>query len=230
MKMRYNNRHRALGCPSHEAAMTIRPATLFLRMALRRAARGTGSPSSFFERRTAMQPIPDLQSILAPTPWVLVGGLALRAYMPERMTLDIDILIHERDSAPARVALLNAGYHVIGQLSIGGFSVQMDDPVAPPIDVLTRADPWLDAALAQPVADPAGYPVLSRPYLILLKLQAGRTQDLADVQRLLAYVPQPERDSMRQIVLCYAPELVEDYDSLCTLADLEFGPPPGEAS
>jgi hypothetical protein len=120
---------------------------------------------------------------------------------------------------------LNAGYHVIGLLSIGGF----DDPAAPPIDVLTRADPWLDAALAHPVADAAGYPVLGRPYLILLKLQAGRTQDLADVQRLLARLPQPERDSIHQIVHCHAPELVEDFESLCTLADLEFGPPSEDA-
>jgi len=89
-------------------------------------------------------------------------------------------------------------------------------------------DIWLDTALAQPVADPVGYPVLSRPYLILLKLQAGRTQDLADVQRLLARVPQPERDAMRQIVLRYAPDLAEDYDALCTLADLEFGPSPDQ--
>jgi hypothetical protein len=199
-------------------------------MALRRAARGTGSSISFFERRTAMQPIPDLQHILASVPWVLVGGLALRAYIPERMTLDVDILVHERDTEKTRVALLNAGYHVTGQLSIGGFSVQMSEPTAPPIDVLTRADPWLDAALAQPVADPVGYPVLSRSYLILLKLQAGRTQDLADVQRLLAHVSSTEREAMRQLVLRYTPDLGEDYDSLCTLADLEFGPPPADAT
>jgi hypothetical protein len=195
-------------------------------MALRRAARGTGSSSSFFERRTAMQPIPDLQRILGSLPWVLVGGLALRAYIPERMTLVVDILVHECNAAAARAALLDAGYDVTGLLSIGGFSVQGADPNAPPIDVLTRADSWLGAALANPVADPAGYPVLGRPYLILLKLQAGRTQDLADVQRLLAHVPQPERDSIRQLVMQEAPDLVEDYDSLCTLADLEFGHPP----
>jgi hypothetical protein len=205
--------------------MSMRPATIFLRMALRRAARGTGSSSSFFERRTAMQPIPALQRILSSVPWVLAGDLALRAYIPERMTQDVAILVHERDAEATRVALVKAGYHVTGQLSIGGFSVQLDDPAMPPIDVLTRADAWLDAALAQHVADPAGYPVLGRPYLILLKLQAGRTQDLADVQRLLARVPQPERESMRQLVFRFAPELVEDYDSLCALADLEFGTP-----
>ena len=119
--------------------MTTRPATTFLRMALRRAARGTGSPRSFYERRTAMQPLPDLQRMLAPAPWVLVGGVALRAYIPERMALDVEILIHERDTETVRIALLNAGYHHATQLSIGGFSMQGADPAAPPIDVLTRA-------------------------------------------------------------------------------------------
>jgi hypothetical protein len=58
-----------------------------------------------------------------------------------------------------------------------------------------------------------------------MKLQAGRTQDLADVQRLLAQTPAAERAAIRMLVEQYSPELVEDYDSLCTLADLEFGPP-----
>ena len=108
--------------------------------------------------------------------------------------------------------------------AIGGFSVQSAAQNAPPIDVLIRADAWLDTALKHPSVDPAGYPVLGRPYLILLKLQAGRTQDLADVQRLLAYLPSSERSSIRQLVVRFAPELAEDFDSLCTLADLEFGP------
>ena len=170
-----------------------------------------------------MQPVPDLQPILDPIPWVLVGGLALRAYMPERMTLDVDILIHERDTVAAQQALIAAGYKMIGLLSICGFSVQAAAESEPPIDVLTRTDVWLDDALMHPTADPAGFPVLSRPYLLLLKLQAGRTQDLADVQRLLAHTPLMERESIRELVLHLSPEFLEDYDSLCTLADLEFG-------
>lgn len=176
-----------------------------------------------------MQAIPDLRSILGMIPWVLVGGIALRAYIPERMTLDVDILVHERDSEKVRNAFLAAGYQITGLLSIGGFSVQADESAEPPIDVLTRADPWMDVALITPVEDSAGYPVLGRDYLILLKLQAGRTQDLADVQRLVARITEAERDSTRQLVLQESPDLVEDFDSLCMLADLEFGDPPEES-
>lgn len=174
-----------------------------------------------------MQPVPDIESILRPTPWVLVGGLALRAYMPERMTLDVDILVHEHDSVAVRDAFVRAGYRVTGTLTIGGFTVQATDSAEVPIDVLTRDDQWLNAALASPTVDPAGFPVLGRPYLLLMKLHAGRTQDLADVQRLLARTSQAERAQIRELVWQEHPELLEDYDSLCTLADLEFGPPDG---
>lgn len=172
-----------------------------------------------------MQAVPDLRRILGAIPWVLVDGLALRAYMPERMTLDVDILVHERDSSNVRQAFLAAGYHVTGQLSIGGFSVELAELAESPIDVLTRTDGWLDQALAVPGLDPAGYPVLARPYLTLMKLQAGRTQDLADVQRLLARTASAERASTRELVAQESPDLVEDFDSLCMLADFEFGPP-----
>jgi hypothetical protein len=170
-----------------------------------------------------MQAIPPLHDVLGATRWVLVGGLALRAFIPERMTLYVNILIHERDSANARTAFQAAGYRVTAQLSSGGFSVQAGDPKAPPIDVLTRSDAWLDTVLAAPAYDAAGYPVLPRTYLILLKLQAGRTQDLADVQRLVAYTSPAQRAAFTQVVRLASPELVEDLESLFTLADLEFG-------
>jgi hypothetical protein len=171
-----------------------------------------------------MYQVPNLQALLGSVPWVLVGGVALRAYMPERATLDVDILVHERDAQVAQLAFLAAGYRLVGALSIGGFTVQLHNEA--PVDVLTRNDPWLDAASAQPVFDAAGIPVLPRAYLILMKLQAGRTQDLADIQRLLALTPAAERVSVRGIVERYSPELTEDLDSLITLADLEFGSPP----
>lgn len=107
--------------------MTVRPATIFLQLALRRAARGTGSSELFLSRRTAVQPIPNLFQVLGSIPWVLVGGLALRAYAPERMTLDVDILIHERDTHKARDAFIQAGYTLTGLLTSGGFSVQFVD-------------------------------------------------------------------------------------------------------
>lgn len=196
----------------------------FLTLALRRAARGSGSSATFLARRTAMQPLPDLATMLSPIPWVLVGGFAIRAFMPERTTQDVDLLIHADDESRARTALVAAGYTVTGTLSIGGFTAER--PGAMPIDVLTGRQRWLDTALATPAHDAAGYPVLARPYLMLLKLQAGRTQDLTDVQRMLRDTPPRERQSTRALIASQDADLAEEFDALIQLADLEFGPPP----
>ena len=40
-----------------------------------------------------MNPWPDLRQVLTGIPWVVVGGVATRAYMPERATKDLDILV-----------------------------------------------------------------------------------------------------------------------------------------
>jgi hypothetical protein len=199
-----------------------------IKMALRRAKPGTGSSREFLDRRTALQPIPDLEAILGVIPWALVGGIAIRAYMPERTTLDVDIMIQAQDEWPARQAFAAAGYVITGDLSIGGFTVRDEnDKDAPPIDVLASQAPWLKEALAHPGYDTAGYAVMPRPYLMLLKMEAGRGQDLIDVQRMLRDTPSSERSSTRMLIARHAPEMVEDYDALIQLADIEFGQPDG---
>ncbi len=169
-----------------------------------------------------MIPTPDLGTILGRIPWLLIGGIALRAYMPERTTLDVDIMIHVHDEAQAKVAFQSAGYTITGPPTIGVFTAHPCDG-GPPIDVLTSTALWLTDAQEHPTPDPAGLPTMPRRYLLLLKLQAGRTQDLADVQRLLRGTSSAERTEMRAIVARYAADLVEDYDALVTLADLEYG-------
>ncbi len=68
---------------------------------------------------------------------------------------------------------------------------------------------------------------MPRPYLMLLKMEAGRGQDLIDVQRMLRDTPSSERSSTRMLIARHAPEMVEDYDALIQLADIEFGQPDG---
>jgi hypothetical protein len=160
-------------------------------------------------------------------PWVLIGGLALRAFMPERLTQDIDILIAREDEALARRRLSAAGYRVTGELSIGGFSVEHHQ-AAPPIDVLVTDEAWLRAAVRRPVLDPAGLPVLPRPELIVMKLLAARARDLGDVQGLLRTITPDEVRQVQALLGRLDPAAVEDFESLRALARLEFsdlGPP-----
>ena len=76
----------------------------------RRIRPGTGSSSEFLRRRTAMNPWPDLRPILEGIPWVIVGGVATRAYMPERGTKHLDILVRYQDGNKVQERLEAAGY------------------------------------------------------------------------------------------------------------------------
>ncbi len=68
---------------------------LLLKMALQRVRPGTGSSHEFMLRRTAMNSWPDLRHIIKGVDWVIVGGVATRAYMPVRGTKDLDLLARQ---------------------------------------------------------------------------------------------------------------------------------------
>ena len=110
---------------------------------------------------------PDLRSVLKGIKWVVVGGVATRAYMPERSTKDLDILVHQKDSDKVVERLENGGYTKISPLAVPGFLFFSPDKVE--IDVLFGSYAWLDEALSHPNYDKAGFPVLALPYLILMK-------------------------------------------------------------
>ena len=186
----------------------------------RRIRPGAGSGSEFLQRRTAMNPWPDLRPILEGIPWAIVGGVATRAYMPERATKDLDILAHQRDGDEVRKRLEAAGYRYVSSLAVPGFMVQSPEGVE--VDVLLGDYPWLDEVLAQPQQDPAGYPVLSLSYLILMKMVSSRVQDTADVSRMLGLASEEELERVRAVAARYAPKEVEDLESLIYLGQMEY--------
>ncbi|MBI2965413.1 MAG: hypothetical protein HYY34_04320 [Chloroflexi bacterium] len=167
---------------------------------------------------------PDLTRVLTGVPWAVVGAAATRMYMPERATRDLDIVVHTHHASEARKRLLEAGYQMVGNLSIGGSS--WTSPGGQEVDVLESDAPWLGEALsrAQANRDPQGLPVLPLPPLALMKTQAGRVQDLADVARMLGQASSAALDEVRSLFRRYAPEDLEDLESLITLGQMETGP------
>lgn len=75
---------------------------ILIDISLRRQRPGSGSSHAFMQERTAMNPWPDLRAILQGIPWAVADGVATRAYMPERMTRDLDILVRQTDDLPGR--------------------------------------------------------------------------------------------------------------------------------
>ena len=166
-----------------------------------------------------MNPWPDLRPILQGIDWVIVGGVATRAYMPERMTQDMDILVHQKNGAAVIAGLAKAGFQTIAPLAIPGFSLRSPEGIE--VDVIFRGDPWLKEALANPGRDTAGYPVIKLPYLILLKMAAQRAQDWADISRMLGLASDNDLDEVRAVVAQYSPEDSEDLESLIFIGKQE---------
>ncbi len=169
-----------------------------------------------------MNPWPDLRPILKGIEWAIVGGVATRAYMPERMTKDLDILVHQNDKDTVLARLQQAGYQIIEHLAIPGYSLRSPEGIE--VDVLFSDETWIQDALRQPVLDPAGYPVISLPYLILLKMGAQRTQDWADVSRMLGLATDAELDAVRAVVARYTRDDSEDLESLIFIGKQEHNP------
>jgi len=190
-------------------------------MALRRARPGTGSSSEFMRQRTAMQTWPDLRKTLADIEWVIVGAVATRAFMPERMTRDLDILVKAADEGKLIDQLQKAGFQLLGKLSLPGYTFQTPEGVE--IDVLLGNQPWLEKALAQKAHDPAGYRGLALPYLVLMKLESSRARDMGDLTTMLGWADDDALAAVRQAVAQYRPTDSQDLESLIYLGRLERG-------
>ena len=217
----------AIAAIAPDGNLTLRQKRRFLiELSLRKQKPGTGSSHEFMLRRTAMNPWPDLRPILQGIDWVLIGGVATRAYMPERMTKDMDVLVHQRDGDEVINRLQQAGYRKVSRLAVPGFLMRSPDGVE--VDVLVGKYPWLKEALTHPTTDPAGYPVIGLPYLALMKLIAERAQDWADVSRMLGWASDADLDNVRAIVARYAPEDSEDLESLIFIGKKERELPPAD--
>lgn len=167
-----------------------------------------------------MQKWPDLRQILAGVPWAVAGGVATRAYMPERATQGLDILIHHRDAPDALARLTAAGYRRVADLAFPGVLLHAPDGVE--VDVIFGEAPWLDEALACLNSDPAGYPVLGLPYLVLMKLAASRGRDVGDLTTMLGLASDEALAAVRAAVSRYASDAHEDLESLIYLGQLEL--------
>lgn len=171
-----------------------------------------------------MNPWPDLRPLLKGIEWAIVGGVATRAYMPERMTKHLDIVVHHKDGEAVIRRLEEAGYRIASQLAVPG--CLMISPDGTELDVLFGNYPWLKQALHDTGEDPAGYPVIRLPYLTLMKLQAQRSQDWADVSRMLGWAEDVVLDEVRAAVQKFAPEDMEDLESLIFIGKREKELPP----
>lgn len=194
----------------------------FIAIASRRQRPGSGTALAILKERTTRMRFPDLAPILTPLHWAVIGAVAARLYMPERVTRDLDIAVAATGGAEARRKLAEAGFAYRDGLLVGGSSWQMPDGT--PLDVVEMNEPWTNEALAlaQANQDGQGLPVLPLPYLALMKFQAGRAQDLADVTRMLGQADGTTLVSVRRLFAQHGPGDLNDLESLIRLGQMEL--------
>lgn len=164
----------------------------------------------------------DLTPILTPIRWTVVGAAATRLYMPERATRDLDVAIRVQDASATRQKLTDTHFTYQGELSIGGSTWRTPDGEM--IDVIEGHEAWWNDALteAQSNRDAQGLPILPFRYLVLMKFQSGRVQDVADITRMLGQANATMLNSLRALFKQYSPSDLPDLESLITLGKLEI--------
>ena len=192
----------------------------YIALAQRRVRPGSGSSTAYLRGRTAVQPLYDLRRLIRKTRYLLVGGLATRHYMPERTTLDTDILVLAGDQEAVERELTAAACRRLGGLAIGGSTWAL--PNGTTLDVVISDAPWAQEAIEHPLQTADDIPVIALPYLVLMKLYAGRSQDIADITRMLGGTDELALAEVRAAVARHMPDATNDVESMIVLGRLEY--------
>ena len=81
---------------------------------------------------------------------------------------------------------------------------------------------WAREAIERPLHTADGMPVIALPYLVLIKLYAGRSQDIADITRMLGGADESALAEVRAAVARHNPDAVADIESMIVLGRLEY--------
>jgi hypothetical protein len=172
----------------------------------------------------------------------LIGAHAVNVYAPERTTQVVDYFTLPENYAAASERLCAAGFVKRAtdleffQSRLDLFGVSWDHPESKAkVDLLSSTGSWAEAAFAAPRAvNTAGDRVMPLAYLVLMKLDAARSQDQADLTRILGRVASADVDRVVDVIERHYsrdPALVEDVRQYALLGRWEYGlvDPPTEA-
>lgn len=149
--------------------------------------------------------------------WAIVGGMAMYLYGSPRLTKDVDIIATNYVSLKANAPLNFGGSNYI--IEIGKYKVA--------IDWIVRNDgyaKYYKAALADSIAMPKGYKLISPEWLVILKMFAGRQKDYDDIVFLLRQKELVNRPKVKTNIVKVAGEdawlaTFSNFRRLCNLAD-----------
>jgi hypothetical protein len=204
----------------------------FIERGLRRRSRGgRGSDLESLMKLPRTEIGVNARELLGAIPFCVVGGIATRAYMPERSTKDIDFLVSPDDFEGTEQRLRAAGYSATARsddlsfsdsrLGLFGRAWQKENIR---INLISSSQAWVHEAIMAESFDQTGLRVIALPYLVLMKIDASRGQDQADVERMLGRVSAENVECIAEIVDRYSgdPQAADDVRQYALLGRMEY--------
>ncbi len=160
-------------------------------------------------------------------PYCIIGGKATSRYMPERTTLDVDVLVLAEQFRAAAERLEAAGWSaetepLLFPDSRLGLIGRRFLKAASPLDLITSDQDWTRKAIETAASD-QGQRVVSLPYLILMKLDASRGVDQGDLTRMLGLAAEDDLEATRGVVARYMPADSDDLEQYIQFGRFELG-------
>ena len=158
--------------------------------------------------------------------YAIVGGVATSAYMPERTTLDIDLLILPDELEQARANLIASGWSKRSELTpepglgLDGESWRRGDHQ---LDLLWGKEEWVREAILD--ASKNEQKIVGLPFLVMMKMNAARGVDQGDLTRMLGFANGESLERTRAVLCRYRPDLTEDLEQYIAIGRLEIGEP-----
>jgi len=195
-------------------------------IAVRRQKPGSGSllRELMRSRRERMDWWNEALAGLGAVPHAVAGAVAANAYMPPRLTADIDVAVRLADLTRAEESLRRAGWAHRGALRLaGGLRGTAWVRDGRELDLLGLPAPWGEEAIdvaQQNLVD--GRPTLTLAHLVVAKLISGRAVDVADLSRMLGAAGEEALTAVRETVIRRLPDARDDLEQLIVLGRLEY--------
>jgi hypothetical protein len=203
----------------------------YLERGLRRRPIGAGSNLDMLMQLERTKLFATMKSLLGDIPAAVVGGVATRAYSPERATQDLDVLVdHARyDDAVHRLETL--GWRRDAQLmfpntmlGLYGTTWSKDGHA---LDLMASDQAWAEEALAEEAFDQTGLRIVALPYLVLMKVDSARGVDQGDLTRMLGRATESDVERAVRVVEKHHrdPHAAEDVRQYAALGAMEYERP-----
>ena len=200
----------------------------YLDVGLRKRPLGSGSNMETLMQSEREKLFIVVESLFGDIQAAVVGGVATRAYSPERTTKDIGVLVDHARYDEALAGLRTLGWRDDGALffpnSLLGLYGSAWLKEGQKLDVLATDQPWAAEALSQKAYDQTGLRVIGLPFLVLMKIDSARGIDQGDLTRMLGLLDDVEVERVVAVVARHYgdPHGAEDVRQYAMLGKLEY--------